>query len=138
MNIVYDYPPNHADILMRFGELNKNVIFTYGDTIYSPTEQEIDHNLGVHETVHMHQQGDDPAGWWERYLLDDEFRLSQEVEAYHVQYEFVKREIKDPNLLTRFLMKIATDLSSSMYGNIVTHRQALNMIRRGRIDGWSH
>jgi len=137
MKIVYAYPPNYTDILERFGELEKTVVFTYGDTIYSPMTQEIPHNLGVHETVHMHQQGDDPEGWWDRYLRDDEFRLSQEVEAYYTQYEFVKQEIKDRNLLTRFLMKIAADLSGPMYGNIVTHRQAFLMIRRGRIDGWS-
>jgi hypothetical protein len=131
MNIVYDYPPNHYDIVVRFGELEKTVIFTYGDTIYSPTTQEISRNLEVHEAVHMRQQGDDPAGWWERYLLDDEFRLSQEVEAYHEQYKFVQQDVKDRNLRTRFLMKIAADLSGPMYGNIVTHRQALNMIKRG-------
>ncbi len=130
MKIVYDYPPNYTDILVRFGLLNESVIFTYGDTIYSPTAQEIPPHLEVHEKVHMHQQGNDPASWWERYLLEDEFRLSQEVEAYHEQYQFVRQDVKDPNRRTRLLMKIASDLSGPMYGNIVTHRQALNMIKR--------
>ena len=138
MKIVHEEPPNHAAIIARFGKLKNGVIFTYGDTIYSPTAQEISRNLEVHETVHMHQQGDNPEGWWERYLLDDKFRLSQEVEAYHEQYKFVRTEIKDPNLRTRFLMKISTDLSSSMYGNIVTHRQVLSMIKRGKLYEWNH
>ncbi len=79
MKIIHEEPPNHAAIIARFGKLKNGVIFTYGDTIYSPTAQEISRNLEVHETVTMRQQGDDPEVWWDRYLLDDKLNLIQKI-----------------------------------------------------------
>jgi len=132
MKIVVDYPPNFKAIEKRFGPLNKSVIFTYGDKLYIPNEGNISLHLMVHEEVHSEQQGTDPASWWKRYLKDDAFRLEQEVEAYRAQFKFYKQAMKDRNIQIRFLYKIASDLASPMYGSIVTHREAMNLITEGR------
>lgn len=131
MEIIHDFPPNFKAIEKKFGPLSDSVIFTYGGAIYAPTVGEIASHLIVHEEVHSKQQGDDPKGWWKRYLKDDKFRLEQEVEAYKAQYLFFKRTIKDRNRQTRFLYKIAADLASPMYGSIVPHREAMNLITKG-------
>jgi len=131
MNVVYDYPPNYSAIITVFPDVitREGVIFTYGDTIYSPVVQDIPEHLHVHEMVHMQQQGDNPEGWWDQYLVDEEFRLDQEVEAYHEQYESVKDRMESTILQMQFLMVIAQDLSSSMYGNIVSLPDAVQLIQ---------
>ena len=132
MKIIADYPPNFKAIEKRFGPLSDSVIFTYGGNIYVPAGGEIASHLMVHEEIHSKQQGDNPKSWWKRYLKDEKFRLEQEVEAYRAQFSFFKRTIKDRNRQTRFLYKIAADLSGTMYGSIVTHREAMSLITRGR------
>ena len=135
MKIIIDYPPNFKAIEKKFGPLSESVIFTYGDTIYSPQQGSLSDHLIVHEEVHSKQQGNDPKGWWKRYLKDDNFRLEQEVEAYKAQYQSFKRAHGDKNLHIRFLHKIAADLSGKMYGSLVTHREAMNLIMRGHKRG---
>lgn len=36
--------------------------------------------------------------WWNRYLIDREFRLTQEAEAYHAQYEYLKKIMTNKDL----------------------------------------
>ena len=79
MKIIRDYPPNIEAIRAEF-ELNPRVVFTYGETIYNPGGGKITDDLMVHEETHAKQQGDDPGAWWDRYLVDVDFRLNQEVE----------------------------------------------------------
>jgi len=133
MKIVKAYPPNIETIRAKF-TLRPTVIFTYGDTIYNPIGGKITEDLMVHEQTHEKQQGDDPAGWWDKYLVDADFRLSQEVEAYRNQYQcyLETKCIKNGKLrrvrLSKFLKKISTDLASPIYGNIVTVKEARELI----------
>ncbi|KKL56187.1 hypothetical protein LCGC14_2247870, partial [marine sediment metagenome] len=85
-----------------------------------------------HEKIHSEQQGNDPEDWWKRYLTESDFRLKQEVEAYYAQYSSFKRAHRDKNLQIRYLYQIAADLSSTIYGSIVTHREAMNLITQGK------
>jgi len=86
-------PPNniYEKCRERFGvDWDKGIIFTYGDTIYCKSP--ISDDLKVHEATHIRQQreiGEDI--WWERYLKDKDFRLSQEVEAYKNQMEYINK-----------------------------------------------
>lgn len=128
MKIINDYPPNHKEIEERFGPLPDGVIFTYGDIIYSPKHTRLANHLIAHEEVHSRQQMDDPVGWWERYLVDDNFRLEQEVEAYREQYKYIRKFTPDGNVRIRLLYKISSDLSGSMYGSIVTFSEAKRLI----------
>lgn len=128
MQIVIDNPP-HIESIKRVFALNKRVIFTYRDKIYNPDNIVIDETLLAHEAVHSRQQGADPDGWWTRYLLDPDFRLAQEVEAYQTQYREGKRIIKDRNQHTKFLYGLAADLSCPIYGNIITFAEAVSAIK---------
>lgn len=127
MKIVKEFPPNIDLIRNRF-TLHKGIVFTFGDTIYNPDDGLIDAPLLFHETTHSVQQGDNPTKWWARYLIDDDFRFVQELEAYQNQYKKYCELNKDRNARARFLNRIATDLSSSMYGSFCKKSDALRCI----------
>lgn len=118
MKITVGYPPNIEAIKKKF-KIHDGVVFTYGDTLYSPKGFSISPELFQHEAIHTKQQGDDPKGWWDRYLVDDKFRLEQELEAYRKQYRALKAKTKDRNYLFNYAKKLASDMSSALYGNII-------------------
>lgn len=127
MNILYEYPPNFDKIKEVF-PIKEDTVFTYGDTIYSPKRQKITPDLIIHEDVHVKQQVD-PELWWNKYLKDKEFRLSQELEAYRAQYKFLCGVISDRNRRGICLHTIASHLSSDMYGNIISYSDAIKAIK---------
>lgn len=131
MNIVHDYPPNIEDIRKVFDLRNRpTVIFTYGDTVYKPGGKgSIPEHLKIHERTHTRQQGDDPAAWWRKYLSDPAFRLDQELEAYRRQYNHIKNTNHNLREQTSFLIGIAEDLASEIYGNIITKEEAIRLIK---------
>jgi len=130
MKIVIAYPPNYEEICQRFDIRNrKTIIFAYGDKLYNPGGGHIDESLMVHEETHERQQkAIGIEEWWKRYLADDDFRLSQEVEAYRNQYEHAKKILSRP--ARRALLKhIINDLSGKMYGNIISAEEAERLVR---------
>lgn len=128
MRIVFEDPPNIKEIqeVLKIGDAK--MIFCYGDVIYNPHKLNIPDHLKIHELVHSRQQKD-PKEWWNKYLKNKDFRLSQELEAYQNQYKFAKQWIKDRNVLARFLYQIASDLSSQLYGNIIDFTEAQKQIK---------
>jgi len=58
MKIEHKNPPNYSEIIKHFPIVVKKpgVIFTYGDTIYSPSVDKISKDLIVHEETHQIQQ----------------------------------------------------------------------------------
>lgn len=106
-----------------------NVIFTHGDTIYNPSGRDIPDHLIAHESIHTTQQGDDPDGWWERYLHYSYFRLQQEIEAYAGQFAFICNKVKDRNRRNRVLVDIAMSLSGPTYGSMVSYQGAMKMVK---------
>lgn len=130
MKIVHGYPPVWKQVLAANMSPNpEKVIFTYGDIIYVPSGQEVPDHLLEHERTHSEQQGDDPKGWWEKYLHDKDFRLNQEVEAYAMQYDFICLRVKDRNQRHRVLLDLAGIFSSATYGAVVGRTDAMNMIK---------
>lgn len=127
MKIVYDLPPNYKEIVKVFDLTGKNPVFTYGDIIYYPFGKgnKIPLHLIMHESTHKDQQGNDPKKWWDEYLRSPEFRLNQELEAYRNQFQFYKNKNKS---WMPFLKSIARDISSPMYGNMVSYNEALDYI----------
>src|SRR5689334_25347799 len=109
MEIVHGYPPNIEDIRAKF-ELNDRVVFTYAPYLYVPCGAPIDDPLMKHEETHAKQQGDDPAGWWKRYLEDPNFRVGQELQAYRRQYKAYKRVVGNPMLRRQYLTQLANAL----------------------------
>ncbi|HEC32912.1 MAG TPA: hypothetical protein ENI63_01470 [Candidatus Kaiserbacteria bacterium] len=127
MKIVYKYPPNIEKIRAVF-PLHKGIIFTYGDTLYNPDRGKIDEALMKHEETHTRQQGDDIDGWWEKYFVDVDFRMKQELEAYQNQYKYAV-ENYSRNMRRVLLKVISKDLSSAMYGNIISEEEAKGAIK---------
>jgi len=110
----------------------ETVIFTYGNTIYVPSGRPLPDHLVEHEQQHIFQQAEYQGGkdaWWDRYLEDQLFRITVETKAYGRQYAFICAKVKDRNMRFQFLNKLATDLSGPMYGNVIGHVAAMNMIR---------
>ena len=128
MQIVQEQPP-FVDQLGKVFRLPEGAIFTFGDVIYNPSGNPIDQPLLMHEGTHSLRQGNDPSGWWQKYIKDDKFRLGEELLAYRVQYGEAKKYIKDRNALAKYLFRLAGDLSSAMYGNVVTRSEALKLIK---------
>lgn len=128
MKIVNEFPPAFDKINNIFS-LNKDVIYTFGDTIYNPGNCNITPDVEAHEEVHQKQQGDNPTLWWNRYLEDPLFRLNQELEAYQRQYEFFCSVHKDKNRRFKFLHQLATVCSSGIYGNMIRPNEAMRRIK---------
>lgn len=129
MVIVQALPPNYDLIARKFYIANNpRIVFTYGDRLYNPGGGPIDDHLLVHEKIHEQQQltmGVDE--WWKIYIEDPEFRLTQEVEAYRAQYSFLKEHYSRA-YRRKVLDHICSDLSSPIYGNIVSKKQAKDLI----------
>ena len=129
MNIVKEYPPNITKIRNAF-PIEVNTVFTYGDNLYAPlVEFEIPSDLLAHEKTHTIQQGPDPEAWWDKYIADPKFRFDQELEAYRNQYRFYCKFVKGRNERFKFLVTIAHDLSSPLYGSMVGFLEATNLIK---------
>lgn len=129
MEIIKGYPPNINDIMGKF-RTTLDVVFTYGDILYNPSGAEIGKPLMAHEETHSRQQkfyGVDT--WWKKYLEDQKFRLEQEVEAYANQHKQYCKNNKKIVSRIMFLNHLASDLSSSLYGNIISFEEAINLIK---------
>lgn len=127
MKIVADYPPNIEKIKKHF-PITENTVFTYGDTLYIPKGTMPDKPLLVHEETHVkqHEAAGGPEAWWDRYFVDREFRLTQELEAYRNQY---KAMAGMPLAQKRqYTQSIALDLAGPLYGNIMTVADAIKLI----------
>lgn len=133
MEIVYDYPPNYGAIIKVFDVKDKpGIVFTYGHKLYVPggAGVQIDKHLMIHEQTHAAQQtAMGIEKWWEQYLSNSSFRLTQELEAYRNQY----RSMGSLSLRQRagYLNHIVKDLSGAMYGNVVTPEQAHKLVTDG-------
>jgi hypothetical protein len=127
MKINEAFPPIYDEILKYGMKPNEYTVFTYGDTIYNPHKIKIPEDLLAHEITHMGQQ-QNPKEWWNKYLTDKKFRLSQELEAYKEQIKFASKHIKDRNALNKYKLDIADFLSSPIYGNIVSKSDAFRML----------
>lgn len=118
----------------KFGDVinwEKNTVFTYGTDIY--TVRPLEEPLYRHEVLHVIQQMQmkgGPDAWWDKYFDDPEFRLSQELDAYRVQYLTAKKYIKDRNQLFRYLHDISVTLASDLYGNLLSTQEAMKLIKQ--------
>lgn len=130
MKIIQDWPPNIEKIKRVFDLSDTKPVFCWGNIIYNPHNLPLEMHIIVHEEVHEKQQ--EKIGvkkWWDKYLEDKDFRLSQEIPAYQAQYQFVMGIVKDRNKLARFLHLIASDLSGKLYGNMVQYNEAVQKIK---------
>lgn len=127
MKISNRIPAIYYTLKKKFGiNWDKGIIITYGDTVYC--KYSISPDLEIHEGTHIKQQNEyGVKEWWDRYLVDVEFRLSQEKEAYKNQVDFAFKNFSKKQ--AEFILdKCAIDLSSYIYGNIITYDQAYEFL----------
>lgn len=132
MIVLKKFPPNFQEIHKAL-KPEKGTVFCYGPIIYNPDGVHLDYPLVAHEEVHARQQGKDPESWWKRYLVDEAFRLSQEVPAYQVQFREGKRILKDRNQRAQMLSWLAKELSGSRYGEMITYAEAYKAIANPKL-----
>lgn len=127
MKILKEYPPNYSEI-KQYLKTSENAVFTYGDDIYCPSGAEIPEDILFHERVHTTQQAGDPYKWWTRYMHDEDFRFSQEIQAYAEQYDFVKKHFPT-RAHKECLHELALNLSS-LYNVGKDYHQCYTAIRK--------
>lgn len=128
MKIEVGYPPNFKEISAVLAP-SLRAIFTWGNIIYNPSGTHVTKDLIAHEEVHERQQGGLPHVWWERYLIDSQFRLQEETEAYARQYQYICSQNTNRNYQFQVLQALAMILASPMYGNLTTIEEAMRLIK---------
>lgn len=131
ITIVKEQPPFLLQIQLAGMKPEKTTIFPYGMIIYNPSGEPIPPDIWIHEAQHIAQQGKNPQAWWDRYILDKDFRLEQEVEANREQYKFFCKVKKDRNERSRALLAMAKNMAGEVYGNLLTTNKAMELIKNG-------
>src|SRR5258708_20016186 len=134
MKIVYDFPPNYAEIEAAFGSLRgRGVLFCYGDSIYALDGQKVSPALIAHESVHSARQGSNPAAWWEKYISDVTFRYNEEVAANIAEYSWHLQNSSGRNDRRKWLAIVSARLTQPLYrfGPLVTKAKAKDALRAG-------
>lgn len=132
MEIVKELPPNYDAIAkaFHFSSLPASFepIFTYGNILYNPFGGNVSPDLMAHEETHVRQQEQiGVEAWWNFYMTDRNFRMKQEAEAYQNQYRFILEHYSRPER-RRALQRLASDFSSALYGNLLTKKEAEQII----------
>ena len=128
VEVVIGYPPNIDAIRAQF-PITGQEIFAWAGIIYNPSGNPLPTWLVDHEKVHFKQQDGNPEAWWDRYIIDEEFRLEQELEAHRVEYRSFCRQNKDRNSRARYLHQMANRLAAPMYGGIISRVEAVRRIK---------
>ena len=133
MNIVTEPPAiyDRAKDVFGLDFVKDKLVMTYGENVHTHTGHLSD-DLVAHEQTHIDQQSayeGGPAAWWERYLVDPQWRLEQELQAYRKQWQWMLKH--EPNRQKRFdtLRHCAQCLSGHIYGNIISLSDAMKRIR---------
>lgn len=102
------------------------IIITYGDTVYCKFD--LPDHLIVHEQTHIDQQSVyGVEKWWDRYFIDKDFRLSQEVEAYRNQAKFLRENY--PRQQRRFILKKIYSDMEKYYSGMCTEKEAEELLK---------
>lgn len=123
-------PPMY-DICSRYfgADWDKGTIFAYKGTIHAKDPSKITPDVEAHEVIHLKQQNNTVGGadaWWDMYLQNGNFRLSQEIEAYKAQLQYAL-EHYDRNY-RRALKKHLYASFASLSGGTVTIDQAEHLL----------
>lgn len=130
LRIVRELPPNFGEIRkhMKIPNINQT-IFCYGSNVYTLIPGKIPKELMDHELVHSQRQGDDPEGWWAKYLVDPEFRLAEEIPAHRAEYQCLMGGNR--HYRRKALKLISQRLCGPLYGNMISQKKAEELIAKG-------
>ena len=107
----------------KFPIIDHNTIFAYNGDIY--TNSKLTPDLLIHENVHLEQQEKLGLDYWvDNFLESNEFRLEMELEAYKKQVD----SIWEPGKRQKLCIQCAENLSSGLYGNIITLSEAFDIL----------
>lgn len=156
--LYHEYPPIFDEIVKVFPfAADKGVIFSWGDKVYFPQPTGlIPPQLVAHEEVHggrqlnyaweIGQREEEPKDnsiefylaenersvrmWWEEYLKNPQFRLTEELPAHQVEYKVYCEMVKDKNQRARYLHRMAMRLAGPLYGSLITYTEAKKQIQQ--------
>lgn len=130
MEIVNEYPPVYDRAAEAF-PLSGREIFAYGDKIFNPDGLDVPIWLVEHEKVHQVQQAEigGPEAWWDKYLVDEQFRFDQEKAAHQKEYRVYCQHNRDRNQRFRYRMIVARKLAAPLYGSLLTTQEAMGVIK---------
>jgi hypothetical protein len=114
----------------KFGvEWDDGVIIPWNDKIHCKFD--LPEEKIVHEEVHLWQQRlKGPKAWFDKYISDPVFRLNQEVEACRAEVKWIESNVPDRNKRFKMIHAIATLLSGSVYGDLVSYQTAMELINK--------
>lgn len=105
-------------------DITDETIFALSEDIY--TNYDLTPDLLVHENVHLEQQAKiGVKEWVYDFLYNPTARLKYELEAYRKQL----LSIKDRNYRAKVRLQSATNLSSSLYGSIISRQEAFDLLK---------
>jgi hypothetical protein len=130
MKVLNERPPRFAEILKVFPMAgDPGVIFAWGEVIYNPSGGKLRQEIISHEEVHGKRQGNAVESWWDRYLIDPQFRLEEELPAHKAEYMRFCARHSNRAKREHYLMHVAEKLSSPLYGNVITMQKAVDLLR---------
>ncbi len=106
-----------------------DTLFPWAPDIYNPSGLDIPPDIFVHELKHIVQQGKNPKEWWDKYILDKNFRLEQELEANREQYKFICKLTKDREQRNKALIAMAKNVSGEIYNVSISFQEAYQKIK---------
>ena len=128
--VIRERPPNYEKIVAAFPDAAKpGVIFAYGGFIFAPGEVAVPPQLQAHERVHLLRQGADPDGWWDRYINETHFRLTEELLAHRAEWREFERRTWNPTARAIALQQIAAKLAAPLYGGLISVEEARRKIQ---------
>lgn len=130
MIISKEKPPIYEKIRAAFGDVwERGVIITYGDRAYT-ARGGMSLDLQEHEAVHIKQQAAFPGGadaWWDKFIADKEFRLSQELEAYKVQVAYIRKHVSNRRKRETMIPFIYSSMADN-YAGMITREEAERLL----------
>lgn len=123
-------PPNFERILAVLpGASEPGVIFAYAPDIYAPGCKMLPAELVAHEAAHIARQVEDGVeAWWDRYLVDTQFRLDEEVIGHRAEYVALCQFAPDREARNRKLHRVALKLCAPLYGYRLTYADAKRLL----------
>jgi hypothetical protein len=134
-----DYPQFYSQI-KHYLPMLEDSWYTVGNVIYNPKNYYLTPDAIRHEMKHSEQQSEYQKGeswiiklprtrvkeWWNRFLQDPAFRLSQDLPAYQVQL-WELETVLDERKLKEMRRLFAKDLNSPLY-----HKDGKPLIKIGQ------
>ena len=126
--IKHEFPPNYDAIAAAFDLKGYRPIFAFAPDIYDPHRSGVPAELLAHEEVHIKRQGNFPSKWWEQYITDENFRVTEELMSHVAEYTVLAKG-KGRADRRRIFAYVAERLRSPIYG----YRPALSEDRTRRL-----